>query len=94
MSAATNSTSLHPETDLAWPDFVRDIRDGALATARLVVTFAGCTTLLVATILFANDDVRGALKSVLPQPVTQASAIEEPSAPVEAEAPTCVSAGS
>ena len=87
MSAATNSTSLHSATDWAWTDFARDIRDGALATARLVVTFAGCTTLLVAMILFANDEVRGALKSVLPQPATQVTRTEEPAAPVEAEAP-------
>jgi hypothetical protein len=88
MSAATNSTSLHSATDWAWTDFVRDIRDGALATARLVVTFAGCTTLLVAMILFANDEVRGALSSVLPQPATQATMTEEPVAPAEAQAPT------
>ena len=78
MSAATNSTSLHSAADVAWTNIVRDIRDGALATARLVVTFAGCTTLLVAAILFANDDVRAALKTLLPQPVTQVTMPRSP----------------
>ena len=88
MSAATNSISLYPAAEVAWTNVVRDIRDGALATARVVVTFAGCTTLLVAAILFANDDVRAALKSLLPSPATQVATTEEAAAPVEAAAPT------
>lgn len=88
MSAATNSISFYPAAEVAWTNVVRDIRDGALATARVVVTFAGCTTLLVAAILFANDDVRAALKSLLPSPATQVATTEEAAAPVEAAAPT------
>ncbi|HTN47835.1 MAG TPA: lytic transglycosylase domain-containing protein [Burkholderiaceae bacterium] len=67
--------------DIAWADIVRDIRDGALATARLVVTFAGCTTLLAATVLVFNDDIRLALKAALPQPVVMVGAAEELPAP-------------
>jgi len=88
MSAATNLTSPHPAAAVAWTNIVRDIRDGALATARVVVTFAGCTTLLAAAILFANDDVRAALKSLLPQAATQVATTEEPASPGEAAAPT------
>jgi len=87
MSAATNSISLQPAADVAWTNIVRDIRDGALATARVVVTFAGCTTLLVGAILFANDDVRAALKTLLPQPAIQVASAEDAAAPVEAAAP-------
>jgi hypothetical protein len=88
MSAVTNLSPLNPAANVAWANIVRDIRDGALATARVVVTFAGCTTLLVAAILFANDDVRAALKSLLPPPATQVATTEEAAAPVEAAAPT------
>ncbi|HJW50445.1 MAG TPA: lytic transglycosylase domain-containing protein [Burkholderiaceae bacterium] len=88
MSAATNSISFYPAAEVAWTNVVRDIRDGALATARVVVTFAGCTTLLVAAILFANDDVRAALKSLLPSQATQVATTEEAAAPVEAAAST------
>jgi hypothetical protein len=40
MSRATNyALRLTRAAGFAWLDFVRDVRDGAFATARLVVTF-------------------------------------------------------
>jgi hypothetical protein len=72
---------------------VRDVRDGALATARLVVTFAGCTTLLVAAVILSNEDVRSGLKSLLPKQVIMITTTEEPAAPAaDRAAPTEVSA--
>jgi hypothetical protein len=88
------NSSAFPAIDIAWSDMVRDVRDGALATARLVVTFAGCTTLLVAGVILSNDDVRSGLKSLLPKQVIMVTTTEEPAAPTadRAAAPTEVSA--
>jgi len=80
MSAATSSSAF-PAIEVAWSDMVRDVRDGALATARLVVTFAGCTTLLVAAVILSNDDVRSGLKALLPKQVIMVTTAEEPAAP-------------
>ncbi len=38
MSAATNSMPMSPARQFAWADAARDVRAGATATARLVVT--------------------------------------------------------
>lgn len=93
MSAVTSSSAF-PAIEIAWSDMVRDVRDGALATARLVVTFAGCTTLLVAGVILSNDDVRSGLKSLLPKQVIMITTAEEPAAPTadRAAAPAEVSA--
>lgn len=78
MSAATNSISLVPATTVAWAEVVLDVRDGALATVRALVTLAGSAALLVGAIVIANEDVRSAFRSTLPFPSAAVSApIEE-----------------
>jgi hypothetical protein len=61
-------------------DILGDVRDGALATARLVVTFSGCLALLLGAVVLSHDEARGALRALLPNPV--AWAIERPVAAV------------
>jgi hypothetical protein len=47
MSQATNyALRLPRRLRFAWSDFVRDVGDGAMATARLIVTFSGCVALV------------------------------------------------
>jgi soluble lytic murein transglycosylase-like protein len=70
MSAATNTSSL---VAVAWADVVRDMRDGALATARLLVTAAGSATLVLAAATVASDDLRTAMKAMLPTPAVLAA---------------------
>ena len=88
MSAATNSISLAPATSVAWAEVVLDVRDGALATARALVTLAGSAALLVGAIVVANDDVRSALRSALPFPVGVVSAPMEELAEIASEPAT------
>jgi hypothetical protein len=49
----------------AWSDFVSDIGDGAMATARLVVTFAGCVALVAGALVISNESARGQLMTAL-----------------------------
>jgi len=54
----------------AWCNAMLDIRDGALATAHMVVTFTGCVALLAAAIVLYHDGARSALRAALPFPAT------------------------
>lgn len=47
---------------------VRDIGQGALSTAQLLVTFVGCATLLAAGVLLSSEDVRALLEAKLSAP--------------------------
>lgn len=67
MSEATNyALRITRAAGFAWLDFVRDVRDGAMATARMVVTLAGCTALLAAGAVISNDEARNQLVELLP----------------------------
>jgi soluble lytic murein transglycosylase-like protein len=93
MSSATISLHLLPARQFAWADAVRDIRDGALAAARLVVTFSGCSALLLAAVLLFNEGARSTLVSAFRVPSMLATApavepVEEAIAPVGTAAET------
>jgi soluble lytic murein transglycosylase-like protein len=92
MSAATNSISLAPATSVAWAEVVLDVRDGALATARALVTLAGSAALLVGAIVVANEDVRSALRSALPFPAGIVAAPMEEMAEIASEPATAPAA--
>jgi soluble lytic murein transglycosylase-like protein len=95
MSAATNSISLAPATTVAWAEVVLDVRDGALATVRALVTLAGSAALLVGAVVIANEDVRSAFRATLPFSTSAISApIEELAeiAPEPATVPAAVPA--
>ena len=70
MSVATNSSVLAP---IAWVEIARDVRDGALALARLVVSAAGFATLVLAAVALTNDGLRHTLKAALFTPTVLAS---------------------
>ncbi len=98
MSSATISLHLPPARQFAWADAVRDIRDGALATVRLVVTFSGYSALLLAAVLLLNEGARSTVVSAFRVPsmllVTAPAAepVEEAAAPVGAATETPVAA--
>jgi soluble lytic murein transglycosylase-like protein len=92
MSAATNSISLAPATSVAWAEVVIDVRNGALATARALVTLAGSAALLVGAVVVANEDVRSAIRSTLPFPAAVVSTPMEELAEIEAESATAPAA--
>jgi hypothetical protein len=62
MSVATNSSVLAP---FAWADFACDVRDGALALARLVVSAAGFAALVLVAVALTNDGLQRTLKAAL-----------------------------
>jgi hypothetical protein len=67
MSQAANyALRLPRRLRFAWSDFARDIGDGAMATARLVVTFSGCVALVAGALVISNDSARGRLTALLP----------------------------
>lgn len=67
MSQATNYALRIPSRlRFAWSDFVRDVGDGAMATARLIVTFSGCVALVAGALVISNESLRGHLTSLLP----------------------------
>ncbi len=70
MSVATNSSVLAP---IAWADVACDVRDGALALSRLVVSAAGFAALVLAAVALTNDGVRHTLKAALFTPAVHAS---------------------
>jgi soluble lytic murein transglycosylase-like protein len=70
MSVATNSSVLAP---IAWVEVARDVRDGALALARLVVSAAGFATLVLAAVALTNDGLRHTLKAALFTPAVLSS---------------------
>lgn len=92
MSVATSFGSLPPAPNVAWADAVRDVRDGALATVRLVVTFAGCAALLLAAVVVVNEDARTALRSALPMPTMFAEEQPSESVPAAEQEPVPVQA--
>lgn len=71
MSVATNSSVLAP---IAWVEVARDVRDGALALVRLVVSAAGFAALVLAAVALTNDGVRHTLTEALFTPTVLASA--------------------
>jgi hypothetical protein len=91
MSLATNSSVLVSSPRFAWIDALRDLRDGTLATVRLVVTSAGWGALFLAAVVVINDDLRNALRSLMPVSTATAEERSEHVATVEeppAAAPT------
>lgn len=73
MSAATISSVLAP---FAWADAVRDVRDGALAMARLVISAAGFMALALAAVALMHDDFGRTLRAVLSPPAAMAAVVE------------------
>jgi len=86
MSQATNyALRITRAAGFAWLDFVRDVRDGAMATVRLVVTLTGCTALLAVAAVVSNDVARGQLIELLPASIPFVSSAEaQPAAEDEA----------
>jgi soluble lytic murein transglycosylase-like protein len=78
MSQATDYALRLPRSPgLAWADFARDVRDGALAMTRLVVTLAGCTALLAVAAVASNDEARTQLEDLMPKALPFVSTLEE-----------------
>jgi soluble lytic murein transglycosylase-like protein len=72
----SSATSINLTAWAAWNSAARDVYDGAVATVRLVVGFAGCLALALGAVVLANDEARGALRALLPNPV--AYVVERP----------------
>jgi soluble lytic murein transglycosylase-like protein len=94
MSQATDYALGHtPSPGFAWVDFVHDVRDGALALTRMVVTLAGCTALLAVAAVVSNDEARSQLADLMPKAlpfvfVAEQGAVEEvEAAPVAMPSP-------
>ena len=93
MSRATNyALRITRATGIAGLEFARDVRDGAFATARLVVTATGCAALIALAVLLSNDGTRAQIAAFLPQTLPFVSSAEaQPVAtadePSEAPAP-------
>lgn len=84
MSQATDyALRITRAAGFAWLDFLGDVRDGAMATVRMVVTLAGCTALLAVAAVISNDDARSQLAELLPSSVPFVSTAE--AQPAEAE---------
>src|SRR5512138_801423 len=90
MSQATDyALRITRAAGFAWLDFLRDVRYGAMATARLVVTLAGCTALLAVAAVVSNEEARSQVLDLLPSSVpfvstADAQAVdEEPGAPAQ-----------
>ena len=84
MSQATDyALRITRAAGFAWLDFLRDVRDGAMATARLVVTLTGCTALLAVAAIISNDEARSQLAELLPSSIPYISTAEVQ--PAEAE---------
>lgn len=79
MSIATNSLSAAVPRAMGWEQALDDVVQGALAAGRMLVNLAGCAVLLLGAVIIASDDVRSALKAVLP---ISAAAAESPAVPV------------
>ncbi|MGB3427388.1 MAG: transglycosylase SLT domain-containing protein [Burkholderiaceae bacterium] len=84
MSQATNyALRITRAAGFAWLDSLRDVRDGAMATARLVVTLTGCTALLAVAAVISNDEARSQLADLLPSSIPFISTAD--AQPAEAE---------
>jgi soluble lytic murein transglycosylase-like protein len=76
-----------PVRQFAWADAARDVRAGAAATARLVVTFTGSLVLLCGALLVANENARDSVWSALRVPVVMvAPPAIEPADPLAVQA--------
>jgi soluble lytic murein transglycosylase-like protein len=72
---------------VAWADAIRDVRDGALATARMIVTLSGVIALLLGAVVVGSDELRTTITSALPfQAPMLALAADEPASAPESEA--------
>lgn len=92
MSQATDyALRITRAAGFAWVDFLRDVRDGAMAATRLVVTLAGCTALLAAGAVISNDEARSQLAELLPTSIPFVSTADARPAD-EAEGPAPVAA--
>lgn len=78
MSVATNSLSAAAARAMGWEQALDDVVQGALAAGRMLVNLAGCAVLLLGAVIIGSDDVRVALKAVLPI----STATESPAAPM------------
>jgi soluble lytic murein transglycosylase-like protein len=88
MSQATDyALRITRAAGFAWLDFLRDVRYGAMATARLVVTLAGCTALLAVAAVVSNEEARSQVLDLLPSSLPFASTAEAQAIDEEAEAP-------
>jgi hypothetical protein len=94
MSEATNyALRITRAAGFAWLEFLRDVRDGAMATARMVVTLAGCTALLAAGAVISNDEARNQLVELLPTSIPFVSVADaQPGAEVETATPAAATA--
>jgi soluble lytic murein transglycosylase-like protein len=61
----------------AWSDVVLDVRDGALATARLVVTLSGCAALAATVVLVNHEGAWSALRAAVSVPTAVASVVAD-----------------
>jgi soluble lytic murein transglycosylase-like protein len=87
MSQATNyALRITRAAGFGWVDCLRDVRDGAVAATRLVVTLAGCTALLAAGAVVSNEEARSQLVELLPTSIPFVSAADAGPA-TEAEGP-------
>lgn len=86
-SAANYALRAIQPTLLAGRTFINDIAAGAISTAKVVVTFAGCLALLGGGVLISSEDARAVLTSRLSgSPVTTAELDDQtPVADPEAE---------
>jgi soluble lytic murein transglycosylase-like protein len=90
MSQATDyALRITRAAGFAWLDFLRDVRDGAMATVRLVVTLSGCTALLAVAAIASNEAARNQLVELMPTtlPFVSAAEAQPVEADVEATAP-------
>lgn len=69
----------------AWGDVILDVRDGALATMRLIVTTSGCAALAVAAILLTHEGARSSLQAALRVPAAVAAVVEDAVSPAPAQ---------
>jgi soluble lytic murein transglycosylase-like protein len=77
MSQPTNyALRITRAAGFGWVDFLRDVRDGAMAATRLVVTLAGCTALLAAGAVISNPEARTQLAELLPTSIPFVSAAD------------------
>ncbi|MDQ3189528.1 MAG: transglycosylase SLT domain-containing protein [Pseudomonadota bacterium] len=72
---------------LAFSTLGADIASGALSTAKLVVTLAGCSTLVAGGLLISSEDARALLARQLPAQSSSASAVQMPAAESKSEDP-------
>lgn len=81
MSIATNSLSAAAARTMGWEQALDDVVQGALAAGRMLVNLAGCAVLLLGAVVIGSDDVRVALKAMVP---ISTAAAESAAAPAPA----------